>query len=49
MTDKELAVQLAGEYLKGYYSPGNKPALDPETAKNVLQMCYDAVKSLSDE
>ena len=46
MTDKELAVQLAAEYLNGFYSVERKTALDPETAKKVLKMFYDAVKSL---
>lgn len=49
MTDKELAVQLASEYLRGFYSTEGKKALDTETTKKVLQMCYDAVKSLPDE
>lgn len=46
MTDKELAVRLASEYLKGFYASGGKTALDPETTKKILQMFYDAVKSL---
>lgn len=49
MTDKELAVHLASEYLKGYYATGNKPSLNPETAKELLQTLYDAVKLLPNE
>jgi len=49
MTDKELAVRLASEYLKGFYAGGGKCALDPDTTKKVLQMFYDAIKSLPDE
>ncbi len=49
MSNKEFAVQLATEYLKAFYSTGRNSGLDPETAKKVLQMFYDAVKSLPDE
>lgn len=49
MLNKELAVQLASWYLNGFYAPGGKKALDPETAENVLQMFYKAVVSLPDE
>ncbi len=48
MSDKELAVQLASGYLNSFYASGDKKALDPETAKKVLQMFYDAVTSLPD-
>lgn len=49
MSNKELAVQLAAAYLKGFYSVERKTPLDPETAQKVLQMFYEAVKSLPDE
>ncbi len=45
-TDKELAVELMGNYLRAVYSQEKMKALDPEGFKKILNACYDAVKSL---
>jgi hypothetical protein len=48
-TDKELAVELMGNYLRAVYSQEKMKALDPEGFKKILNACYDAVKSLPTE
>ena len=44
-TDKELAVELAGCYLRGYYTHASKP-IDTNTLNAVLREFYEAVHSL---
>ena len=48
-TDKELTVELMGNYLRAVYSQEKMKALDPEGFKKILNACYDAVKSLPTE
>lgn len=48
-TDKELAVELMGNYLRAVYSQEKMKALDPEGFKKILNAYYDAVKSLPTE
>ena len=45
-TDKELAVELMGDYLRAIYSQERIKTLDASGIKTILQACYDAVKSL---
>ena len=42
-TDKELAVELMGNYLRAVYSQEKMKALDPEGFKKILNACYDAI------
>ena len=44
-TDKELAVELAGHYLQGYYSHAQKP-IDSAGLNAVLTAFYEAVHAL---
>ena len=46
MTNKELAVQLTGDYLRGIYSRDKTQPLNSEDAKKLLTIFYEAVKSL---
>lgn len=48
-TNKELAVELMGNYLRAIYSQERIKTLDAPGIKNILQACYDAVKALPDE
>lgn len=48
-TDKELAVDLMGSYLRAVYTQEKMKPLDAEGFKKILAACYDAVKSLPTE
>lgn len=48
-TDKELAVELMGNYLRAVYSQEKMKSLDADGFKKILNACYDAVKSLPDK
>lgn len=48
-TNKELAVELMGSYLRAIYSQEHIKALDPAGIKNLLQTCYDAAKNLPED
>ena len=48
-TDKELAVELMGNYLQAIYSSKGIQPLDADATKEILNAFYDAVKSLPDE
>lgn len=48
-TNKELAVELMGNYLRAVYSQERIKTLDASGIKSILQACYDAVKDLPDE
>ena len=48
-TDKELAVELMGDYLRAVYSQEKIKALDPDSLKALLNACYNAGKSLPAE
>lgn len=47
-TNKELAVELLGQYLRGIYSRDESPmkAIDSETLTHLLRVFYEAVDSL---
>lgn len=44
-SDKELAIELAGRYLQGYYSNCKTP-LTPEGLEVLLKGFYEAVQKL---
>jgi hypothetical protein len=48
-TNKELAVELMGDYLRAVYSQDHVKTLDTNGIKQILQACYDAVKNLPDD
>ena len=48
-TNKELAVELMGSYLRAIYSQEHMKTLNSEGLKQILQACYDAVKNLPDD
>lgn len=48
-TNKELAVELMGDYLRAVYSQDHVKMLDTSGIKQILQGFYDAVKNLPDD
>ena len=48
-TNKELAVELMGDYLRAVYSQDHVKTLDTNGIKQILQACYVAVKNLPDD
>lgn len=48
-TNKELAVELAGEYINGFYSAGNAKPITAEALDQLLTFFYDAVKKLPED
>lgn len=48
-SNKELAVELMGNYLRAVYSQEHMKTLDSNGIKSILQACYDAVKNLPDD
>ncbi|MBM6884987.1 MULTISPECIES: hypothetical protein [Oscillospiraceae] len=48
-TDKELAVELAGDYIQAVYSRDDVKLPEHSDLKALLKAFYDAVKSLPDE
>lgn len=46
-SDKELAIELAGRYLQGYYSHCGTP-ITPEGLEVLLKGFYEAVQKLPD-
>ncbi len=48
-TNKELAVELMGDYLRAVYSQDHVKTLDTNGIKQIFQACYDAVKNLPDD
>ena len=50
-TNKELAVELLGQYLQGIYSRNESPmkAIDSETLAHLLHIFYEAVNSLPEK
>lgn len=48
-TDKELAVNLMGNYLKAVHSNGNIKPLDAVGIKDLLNVCYEAVKAIPND
>lgn len=48
-TNKELAVELAGQYMRGIYSVGNMKPLTPEALDQILKVFHDAVKKMPDD
>lgn len=48
-TNKELAVDLMDNYLKAVYSQDKVKALDAAGIKDLLKVCYDAVKAIPDD
>lgn len=47
-TDKELSVELMGDYLRAIYSNGHTVPMNEDDFKRLIKICYDAVKSLPD-
>lgn len=48
-TDKELAVELMGNYLKAVHSNGNIKPLNAAGIKDLLNICYEAVKEIPND
>ena len=48
-TDKELAVELMGNYLRAIYSQERIKSLTPESLQAILKACYEAVKNLPND
>ncbi len=49
MSNKELAVQLMGDYLKGYYSHDDAKPIKPEELQISLIRFYEIIKSIPDD
>lgn len=48
-TNKELAVELLGMYLQGIYSRDRTKPITEDWAKSLLEVFYNAVKSIPDD
>lgn len=48
-SNKELAVELAGQYIRGIYSAGDVKPLTPEALSQILKVFYDTIKKLPDD